>query len=58
MLCPLYSQAASAMLSQRLAEELMAMPIDEALPLTRACGHYLNLTAIAESQDTCVPPYY
>eukprot|EP00798_Chlamydomonas_sp_ICE-L_P002907 gene2907-4965_t len=35
----------------RLAEELMSLPLDEALPLTRACGHYLNLTAIAELQD-------
>jgi hypothetical protein len=32
-----------------MAEELMSMPIDEALPLTRACSHYLNLTSIAET---------
>lgn len=31
------------MLSDSLAKELMAMDIDEAIPLTRACGHYLNL---------------
>jgi hypothetical protein len=36
------------MLSQRLADELMGMPLDEALPLARAFGHFLNLTGIAE----------
>jgi len=33
-----------------MADELMSLPIDDAMPLTRACGHYLNLTAIAELQ--------
>lgn len=36
------------MLSQRMADELMNMSIDEAMPLTRALGHYLGLTSIAE----------
>lgn len=36
------------MISSRMANELMQLDIDEALPLTRACGHYLNLTSIAE----------
>ncbi len=36
------------MISQRLAGELMNLEMDEAMPLTRACGHYLNLSAIAE----------
>ncbi|KAI8477117.1 MAG: phosphoenolpyruvate carboxylase-domain-containing protein [Monoraphidium minutum] len=39
---------ASRMLSQRMADELMNMGLDEAMPLTRALGHYLNLTGIAE----------
>jgi phosphoenolpyruvate carboxylase len=39
---------ASRLLSQRMAEELMGMPLDEAVPLTRALGHYLSLTSIAE----------
>jgi phosphoenolpyruvate carboxylase len=36
------------MLSQRMADELMNMSLDEAMPLTRALGHYLGLTSIAE----------
>ncbi|KAF8073001.1 Ppc2 [Scenedesmus sp. PABB004] len=39
---------ASRMLSQRMADELMNMSLDEAMPLTRALGHYLSLTSIAE----------
>jgi phosphoenolpyruvate carboxylase len=42
------SQGASRLLSQRMADELMNMPLDEAMPLARALGHYLNLTSIAE----------
>ena len=45
-----WGQEASASLSENLAKELMELNIDEAIPLTRACGHYLNLTAIAELQ--------
>jgi phosphoenolpyruvate carboxylase len=30
-------------------DELTNMPLEEALPITRAFGHYLNLTAIAET---------
>lgn len=41
-------QGASRMLSQRMADELMNMSLDEAMPLTRALGHYLGLTSIAE----------
>lgn len=48
-------QEASAALSANLVEELTAMSMDEALPLTRACGHYLNLTGIAELQHRCRP---
>lgn len=36
------------MVSKRMAEDLMSMTLDEALPLTRALGHYLGLTSIAE----------
>ncbi|BDA47382.1 probable phosphoenolpyruvate carboxylase [Coccomyxa sp. Obi] len=43
---------ASSHLSERMADELMAMPLDEAVPLTRACGHYLNLTQIAETHHS------
>lgn len=42
------------MLSHRLAEELMNLDMDEAVPLTRACGHYLNLSGIAELHHGCV----
>jgi hypothetical protein len=31
-----------------MADELMNMSLDEAIPLARALGHYLNLTSIAE----------
>jgi phosphoenolpyruvate carboxylase len=31
-----------------MADELMNMSLDEAMPLARALGHYLNLTSIAE----------
>ena len=31
-----------------MADELMSMSLDEAMPLTRALGTYLNLTSIAE----------
>ena len=48
-------QDASAILSQKLADELMSLDIDEALPITRACGHYLALTGIAELQHRQVP---
>ncbi|MEW5303367.1 MAG: hypothetical protein WDW36_006068 [Sanguina aurantia] len=39
---------AGAVLSQRMADELMQMNLEDAVPLTRACGLYLNLTSIAE----------
>ncbi len=47
-------QEASADLSESLAKELMSMSLDEAIPLTRACGQYLHLTGIAELQHRCV----
>jgi phosphoenolpyruvate carboxylase len=31
-----------------MSSELMALPLEEALPVVRAFGHYLNLTSIAE----------
>lgn len=43
------SQEAAKFLAQKMADELTAMPIDEAMPICRACGHYLNLTSIAET---------
>lgn len=42
-------QEAAKFLAQKMADELKAMPIDEAMPICRACGHYLNLTSIAET---------
>lgn len=42
------SQGAARFLSTRMADELMNMPLEEATPLTRALGHYLSLTGIAE----------
>ena len=41
-------QEAAEILEKRMAAELMGMPLEDALPITRACGHYLNLTGIAE----------
>ncbi|GIL43148.1 hypothetical protein Vafri_973 [Volvox africanus] len=41
-------KVASDMISKRLADELMMLEMEEAVPLTRACGHYLNLSGIAE----------
>lgn len=43
------AQEASAFLAHKMSEELSGMPIDEALPITRGFGHYLNLTQIAET---------
>ncbi|GBF92588.1 phosphoenolpyruvate carboxylase [Raphidocelis subcapitata] len=43
-----HDAGASRLLSQRMADELMNMSLEEAMPLTRALGHYLNLTSIAE----------
>lgn len=36
-----------------MAHELMNMTLDEAIPLTRALGHYLSLTGIAELHHRC-----
>lgn len=44
------AETASQHLSDQLIAELSAMPIDEAIPLTRASAHYLALTGIAELQ--------
>ena len=44
--------AGSHQLSKRLAEELFALPLEEALPILRALGHYLNLTSIAEAHHS------
>lgn len=49
-------QGASRLLSQRMADELMNMSLDEAMPLARALGHYLNLTSIAELHHRYTPP--
>jgi len=43
---------ASRLLARRMQEELKDLPLEEALPLARACGHYLNLTGIAEMYHT------
>lgn len=32
-----------------MGDKLMNMTLEEALPITRAFGHYLNLTGIAET---------
>ncbi|GMH36089.1 hypothetical protein BSKO_03957 [Bryopsis sp. KO-2023] len=39
---------ASEALSRKLVADLSKMPVTKALPLARSCGHYLNLTGIAE----------
>lgn len=40
----------SNIIQQRMGEELVNLPLEQALPITRAFGHYLNLTSIAELQ--------
>jgi hypothetical protein len=35
-------QQASRQLAQRMTEELFALPLEEALPILRAFGHYLR----------------
>ena len=45
---PVCAQESSAFLYRRLAAELTGLDLDEALPLSRALGHYLSLTSIAE----------
>ena len=42
-------QEASKILEQKLVDDLMGMELEEAISLARACGHYLNLTSIAET---------
>lgn len=42
-------QEAAEYLEKKMGDKLMNMPLEEALPITRAFGHYLNLTGIAET---------
>ena len=46
-------QAAASYLYEKLEADLSSLPIEEAVPLTRALGHYLMLTAQAELQHRC-----
>mmetsp|Transcript_15331 Transcript_15331/g.38379 ORF Transcript_15331/g.38379 Transcript_15331/m.38379 type:complete len:1041 (+) Transcript_15331:121-3243(+) len=39
---------ASDILSDMLQKDLQELPAEQAMPLARACAHYLNLTSIAE----------
>ena len=41
-------QEASKLLAEKLVSDLRSMAQHEAISLARACGHYLNLTNIAE----------
>jgi hypothetical protein len=41
-------QEGAVALLDMLQQKLQRAPIDQAILLTRMCGHYLNLTAIAE----------
>lgn len=43
---------ASRYLSKKMQDELRQMPLEEALPMARAFGHYLNLTGIAETHHS------
>ncbi|KAL4853378.1 Phosphoenolpyruvate carboxylase 2 [Chlorella vulgaris] len=47
-----HDKEAGRLLGQKMAEELFALPLDEALPILRAYGHYLNLTSIAEQHHS------
>lgn len=45
---PFVMQEGAMLLARRMADELVSLSLEEALPLTRALGHYLGLTSIAE----------
>lgn len=47
-----HDKDAGRYLAQKMAEELFALPLEEALPILRAYGHYLNLTSIAEQHHS------
>lgn len=42
MLCAARLQEGSRQLAHRMTEELFALPLEEALPILRAFGHYLR----------------
>ena len=39
----------SAMLRERLLQDLMSLSVEDAITVSRSCGHYLNLSSIAET---------
>lgn len=41
-------QEAAEFLCRKLVQEVKGMPLGKALPFARVCGHYLNLTGVAE----------
>ncbi|GAB4814136.1 hypothetical protein N2152v2_001182 [Parachlorella kessleri] len=47
-----HDKEGSRQLAQRMSEELFALPLEEALPILRAFGHYLSLTSIAEQHHS------
>lgn len=47
-----HDKDAGRYLAQKMAEELFALPLEEALPILRAYGHYTNLTSIAEQHHS------
>lgn len=49
-------QDGSEHLKAMLQEKLASLPLAEAKLIVRMCGHYLNLTAIAEQHYMYAPP--
>ena len=43
------------MLQSKLQQQLQALSNVDAVLMTRMCGHYLNLTSIAEMLHMCAP---
>ena len=48
-------QEGGQLLQARLQQKLQAVNMEDAVLMTRMCGHYLNLTAIAETLHMCAP---
>lgn len=49
-------QEGGQLLQARLQQQLQEVSMEDAVLMTRMCGHYLNLTAIAETLHMCAHP--
>lgn len=50
------SQEGANLLQARLQQQLQTLPAEDAVLVTRMCGHYLKLSGIAEQLHMCAPP--